>query len=122
MIAGLAIAAPPVMTQEFAQTPIRLIVSYPPGGSTDVVARVIAEAVSIEGRRVIVESLAGAAGQIGWHTVSEAPADGHTVTISTSRALIEDSPSVPSQSVRPSGSPRFLRFRPLKQRVLRILL
>lgn len=68
----------------FAQTwpakPIRLIVSYAPGGVTDVVARLIAQPLSEAlGQPIVVENKPGAAGMIGTEVVANAPPDGYTL-------------------------------------------
>ena len=66
--------------QAWPSKPIRLIVAYPPGGVTDVVARVVAQPLSEAlGQTVLVENKPGAAGMIGSETVAGAPADGHTL-------------------------------------------
>src|SRR5947207_2685678 len=73
----------------FAQTypakPIRMIVTFGPGGPTDVIGRVIAQKVSESfGQQVVVENIAGAGGNIGVAAALRAPADGYTiVTVST---------------------------------------
>lgn len=59
------------------ETPIRIVVPYPPGGVGDTIARLIAEAMRPGGDRpVMVESRPGAAGRLGVQSVKEAPADG----------------------------------------------
>ncbi|XAH25128.1 Bug family tripartite tricarboxylate transporter substrate binding protein [Xylophilus sp. GW821-FHT01B05] len=62
-----------------AQTPIRLLVGFPPGGGTDAIARTLAEKLQpLLGATVIVENRAGAGGQIAAQALKAAPADGHT--------------------------------------------
>ncbi|MBA3477511.1 MAG: tripartite tricarboxylate transporter substrate binding protein [Lautropia sp.] len=71
---GIAAAA------EWPERPVRLIVAFPPGGSTDMAARVLAEKLSEVLRQpVIVENKAGASGNIGADAVARAPADGYTL-------------------------------------------
>jgi tripartite-type tricarboxylate transporter receptor subunit TctC len=74
--------------QGYPTKPIRLIVPFPPGGQTDVVARVIAQKLSESfGQQVVVDNRPGAAGSIGVEIAVNAPADGYTmVQISTSYA------------------------------------
>jgi len=60
--------------------PIRIVVPYPAGGATDVLARLIAQDVQTAwGGSVIVDNRPGASGTIGGQLVTKAPADGHTV-------------------------------------------
>lgn len=60
--------------------PVRWIVPYPPGASADAISRVIAQKLSsVVGQPVIVESRAGAGGDIGHAMVAKSPPDGHTV-------------------------------------------
>ena len=61
--------------------PIRMIVAYPAGGPTDVIARVVAQDLSAAlGQQVVVENVAGAAGALGTRQVAKAEPDGHTIT------------------------------------------
>lgn len=69
--------------QTFPAKPIRLVVPYPPGGSTDLMARFLQEPLAkILGQPVIVDNRPGAAGAIGSREVAGAPADGHTLVFS----------------------------------------
>lgn len=69
--------------------PIRIVVPYPAGGATDVLARLIAQDVQQAwGGSVIVENKPGASGNIGASQVVKAPADGHTVLMSIT-ALVQ---------------------------------
>jgi len=64
----------------FPERPLRLIVTFPPGGSTDIVGRLVAAKMSEGlGRQVLVENKPGAAGNIGTAEAARAPADGHTL-------------------------------------------
>ena len=69
---------------EYPERPIRMIVPFPPGGVTDVVARLIAEKLTADlGQQVIVDNKAGAGSVIGTDIVAKAPADGYTILFTT---------------------------------------
>ena len=79
-LALVAAGAASAFAQAWPSKPIRLIVSYPPGGVTDVVARLVAQPLSEAlGQSVMVENKPGAAGLIGTETVASAAADGYTL-------------------------------------------
>ena len=64
--------------------PVRFIVPFPPGGSTDVLSRVLAEALAARlGQPVIIENRPGAAGNVGVEAIARARPDGQTIGIST---------------------------------------
>ncbi len=68
--------------------PVRLIVPFPAGGSTDVVARLIAERLGQKlGQQFVVDNRPGAAGNIGTDHVAKAAPDGYTITLTTSGPL-----------------------------------
>ncbi len=78
----LSLAADLVTAQSYPVKPIRIVVPYPPGGGTDVVARTIAQKLhETLGQPAIVDNRAGANGIIGTDQVAKAPADGYAVLI-----------------------------------------
>ena len=79
---GLVMSA--VSTGAYPTKPITLIVPFPPGGSTDIVGRVVADGLSKElGQPVVIENRGGAGGTVGTAVVAKAAPDGHTLAIGT---------------------------------------
>jgi tripartite-type tricarboxylate transporter receptor subunit TctC len=88
LCAAFAVTAVAAQVPAYPDKPIRLIVPYPPGGSTDVLARMLGERISSRlGQPVLVENRAGASGNIGASFVAKSPADGYTIFLGTSTAL-----------------------------------
>ncbi len=81
MLAALGLASSPaVMAQAYPSKPIRMVVPFPAGGTTDVVARMVAQRMSESmGQPVLVENRAGAGGAIGAEVIAKAPPDGYTI-------------------------------------------
>ena len=85
MVASLL--ALPAAAQTFPQTfpsrPVRIIVVYPPGGTSDAVTRLLAEKLAPAlGQQVLVENRGGAGGAIGMDTMAKSAPDGHTIAFS----------------------------------------
>ena len=73
-----------VAQSDYPNKPIRLIIGFPPGGSTDIVGRIVAMKLSERlGQPVIVDNRGGAGGTIGAELASKATPDGYTLTIGT---------------------------------------
>ena len=78
MVAGAAAA------QGYPSQPIRMIAPFPPGGSVDIMARLIADPLAAQlGGRIVVENRSGASGNIGMEAAARAPADGYTLVLNT---------------------------------------
>ena len=74
--------------QTFPSKTIRLIVTFPPGGSSDMAARIIAPKLAERlGQAVVIENRPGAGGGIGVDLVAKAPPDGHTIVMAPAGAL-----------------------------------
>lgn len=75
--------------QAFPSRPVKLVVNNAPGGGTDIMARVLAEAMRADlGQPVVVENRPGAGGALGATEVARAPADGHTLLLSAAAFVI----------------------------------
>ena len=80
-LASLAFAA---ATENFPSRPVRLIVPFPPGGSTDLVARVAGQKLAeLWGQQVVIDNRGGANGMIGSDLVAKASPDGYTAVLGT---------------------------------------
>lgn len=74
------LAAPALAQPQWPERPVRVIVPWPPGGSTDVLARLLAERMqAATGQSFLVENRPGAAGNIGADAIAKAAPDGHTM-------------------------------------------
>lgn len=84
---GMANAA---LAQAFPSKPVRIVIGAPPGGTSDVVARLLADGMNKEwGQAVIVDAKPGGAGTIGINELLSAAADGHTLMVGPSAAVTE---------------------------------
>ena len=103
LIALLAlIVAPPahVHAQEWPTRPVRFIVPFPAGGSTDVAARVVGEYLSRTlGQQVVVENRTGANGNLGMEAAAKSAPDGYTILVSTDS--VTGNPHVYKMSIDP---------------------
>lgn len=80
--AAMAVIAVPAFAQNYPVRPVRLIVTVPPGGAADLVARVMAQKLGDAfGQTLVVDNRAGGGGQIAAETVAKAQPDGYTVLL-----------------------------------------
>lgn len=94
-LACLSLAA----AAEYPEKPVRVLVPFAPGGTTDIIARVVADQIQGPlGQPMIVENRGGAGGMLGANEIAKAQADGYTVgiaTVSTTAAVPSLNPKVP---------------------------
>ena len=84
----LAAFASGAMAQAYPTKPIRLIVGFPPGGSNDIVARIVAPKLGeLLGQQVVVENRAGANATIGTEFVAKSAPDGYTILLGSASAV-----------------------------------
>lgn len=96
LLAGAALfaAAPTAFAQTWPTKPVRILIGAPPGGTSDIVARLLAEGLQKEwGQPVIVEAKPGAAGLIAMQDFLGQPADGQTLLVAVN-ALVTEIPHI----------------------------
>jgi tripartite-type tricarboxylate transporter receptor subunit TctC len=90
LVAGFVVLAPALAAaQGYPAKPVRVIVPFPPGGGSDILARAIAEKLAAGlGQQFPVDNRSGAGGALGTELAARAPADGYTLIFSSSSALV----------------------------------
>jgi tripartite-type tricarboxylate transporter receptor subunit TctC len=74
----------PALAQHYPTQPIKMIAPFPPGGSVDIMARLIGDPLGTQlGTRFVIENRSGASGNIGMEAAARSPADGYTVVLNT---------------------------------------
>ncbi|VWX61894.1 conserved exported hypothetical protein [Burkholderiales bacterium 8X] len=90
--APVAPAAPAAPAADFPKQPIRMVVTFPPGGSADAVVRMLVPRLNERlGQQVVVDNRPGAGGNIGLSIVAKAPPDGYTLGVGAAGALSANS-------------------------------
>ena len=83
------IASHAALAQTWPAKPIRVVVPFPPGGGTDIVARTVTPKMAeILGQQFVIENRAGAGGNIGTELVARSPADGYTLLVASASTAI----------------------------------
>ena len=89
----------------FPSRSIRIVVPFPPGASTDAIARIIAEPIAdLLGQSVFIDNRSGAGGNVGAEAALRAPADGHTWLLSTAGILTINALIYPAMSFDPASA------------------
>jgi tripartite-type tricarboxylate transporter receptor subunit TctC len=88
LVAGFGLQAAPAAAQDYPSRPITLVVPFPPGGSTTIVARIVADKMSeAVGQSIVIDNRGGAGGTIGSRAVSKSEPDGSTILLGYSGTL-----------------------------------
>jgi tripartite-type tricarboxylate transporter receptor subunit TctC len=90
-LAGI-VAAFPALAAGYPDKPVKLIVAFTPGGGTDIVARIVAQRLTMMwGQAVVVENRPGASGNLAFGMLAKSPADGYTLGVTTPEQVIAPS-------------------------------
>ncbi|WP_374663853.1 Bug family tripartite tricarboxylate transporter substrate binding protein [Ramlibacter sp.] len=107
LLGAAFLAAAPALAQtaaDFPKQPIRMVVTFPPGGSADAVVRLLTPRLNEKlGQQVVVDNRPGAGGNVGLALVAKAPADGYTLGVGAAGALSANSslyPQMPFDSLK----------------------
>jgi tripartite-type tricarboxylate transporter receptor subunit TctC len=102
-VAMTALAAAPASAQGFPSRPLRIIVPYASGTTTDLLARLIAPRISASiGKPIVVENKSGASGSMGAQAAAAATADGYTLLLGTSGIMAGNPALMPTLNYDPA--------------------
>jgi tripartite-type tricarboxylate transporter receptor subunit TctC len=106
--AMLALNATPALTETYPTHPVSIVVGYPPGATSDLLARTVGDPLSaVLGQPVVIDNRAGAGGNVGAAYAARAPADGYTLMVGTDAMmtsnvyLYKNSPFDPAKDFAP---------------------
>ena len=103
LTAVMLLAAGAACTQDYPTKPVRMIVPFAPGGSNDIVARIISPGLGKElGQPVIVENRPGASGNIGVELAARANPDGYTILIGNNNSMAINPAMFPKFPIKPA--------------------
>src|SRR5437762_2403187 len=104
LTATIAATAAVAQAPDWPDRPVRLIVPFPAGSSTDIVSRILAQRLSMRlGQQVVIDNRVGASGNIGADALAKAAPDGYTIgiaTTSTHAVAASLSPNLPYDPIR----------------------
>ena len=98
LVLGLVATMAPgfAAAQDFPNKPVRMVVGYPPGGSNDIVARIVAPRLAeVLGTSVVVENKAGVSGAIGADFVAKSAPDGYTLLLASASPVVITPHTIP---------------------------
>ena len=102
LLAALVIGPLGAMAQGYPTKPVRLIVPFPPGGATDISARIVGQKLSeLWGQTVVIENRGGAAGNIGAAEAARAAPDGYTLFFPSGSVMTANEHIYANMNVRP---------------------
>src|SRR5215213_6484174 len=82
LVLAAAVFAAPAFCQQYPVKPVRVVIPWPPGGSNDIVGRIVAQKLGeMSGQQFVIDNRGGAAGTIGADLVAKSPPDGYTIMI-----------------------------------------
>ena len=86
---GLAALCPPAQAQTYPNKPVKVFVGYPPGGASDIVARLVAKELgALNGQAFVIENKPGVGGMLSMSMVAKSPADGYVIGLGVSGTLV----------------------------------
>jgi tripartite-type tricarboxylate transporter receptor subunit TctC len=88
MVAAIGLIAPSALAETYPTHPVSIVVGYPPGATSDLLARTVGDPLStMLGQPVVIDNRPGAGGNVGAAYVARAPADGYTLMVGTDAML-----------------------------------